>query len=226
MESELKTMLEDPKGPLVFQCNARAPYSGCWNEPNYWLLKDQKIYPLYISGEAWDRFEFSKHEPPWMHGIHFMSFMHAMEEMGDLYDEWELIYPDEWDLDNYNVLNAITVLLMVHQVELPKWTCSICGGTCRGRAKFLGYRGNGGIGVLLENPCCSDCFYEIKWCERCGYVKADEVCPNKEDEEGHELHDPSDEAEKFGLTGTRFLGPGGDAEGLEGVSIMTMQKEE
>lgn len=230
MKSELKKVLEDPKGPYVMQCNARTPYSGCWHEPNCWLVKDHKVYPLYISGDAWKRFEFEKYRPPWLHGVHFMSFLHAMEEMEDRYDEWELIQPEDWELDNYNVLNSITVLLMQHQVPLPKWTCSICDEVCRGRAHFLGYQGNGGIGIFLEDPCCSSCFNEIKWCERCGYVKPDVLgfCPNIEDDEDqrHELYDASDEAEQFGLTGMRFLGPDGDAEGLEGVSIVIMQKEE
>ena len=228
MSDELKEIFKDQKGPLVLRCSARAPYDGCWHEPNYWLLRDHKVYPLYISGDAWDRFEFAKYRPPWLHGVHFMSFLHAMEEMENRYEDWDHFDPEDWELDNYNVLNSITVLLMQHQVPLPKWTCSVCSETCRGRPKFLGYRGNGGIGVFLEDPCCTKCFHEIKWCEDCGLVEPREcgVCPNLEpqDDRGHVLHDVEDEAEQFGLTGRKFLGPYGDAEGLEGISIVVATK--
>jgi hypothetical protein len=168
-----------------------------------------------------------------MHGVHFMDFLLHMEEGGDRYDDWEIQDPEDWRLDNYNVLNSITVLLMQHQVQLPKWQCDSCGEDCRGRAKFLSYRGNGGIGVYIDDPCCSTCFNLIKWCNHCfSYVVPNEsgACPNCSDPDSNHFgkeprfSDPQDEAEGFGLTGTKFLGPDGDAEGLEGVSIVIMSK--
>lgn len=222
-------ILASPKGPMVLRCTSVTPYSGCWEEPNYWLLKDQKIYPLYISGRAWDWFEFAKYDPPWMHGVHFLSFLVRMEEGVNWYNEWETVDPEEWELTNYNVLNSITVLMMQHQQKLPTWYCDHCGNKCEGRAKFLSYHGNGGIGVMLEDPVCHECFYTIRWCDDCmKYVEpVDEealVCPGKDEDREHELSEPQDEAEGFGLTGDKFLGPDGDAEGLEGVCIVIAQK--
>lgn len=228
MESEVRDrLMSDQKGPFALLCTALAPYDGCWHEPNYWLVKDHKVYPLYISGEAWDLFQFSNYDTPWMHGTHFMTFLRKMEE-SSRYEDWGLIEVEDWELDNYNILNSVTVIMMLHQVTSPKWKCGICWKTCRGRAKFLGYRGNGGVGVFLEDPCCSSCFSNIKWCDTCcSTVSVDEYgnCPNDNDDDGyHELTNVEDEAEQFGLTGMKFLGPDGDAEGLEGVSIVVMTK--
>lgn len=41
------------------------------------------------------------------------------------------------------------------------WKCSECGGTIHGTedfAQFGGYHGDGGIGIIQENPICWDCF--------------------------------------------------------------------
>ena len=229
MEAEVKDRIlyNDQKGPFVIQCTANAPYIGCYHEPNYWVLKDSKIYPLYISGDAWTKFKLGDHVPPWAKGAHFIHFLEVMEEW-DRYDDWDVKELESWHLDNYNVLNTITGVLAFHQLPTPIWSCSVCKNDCRGFARFLGYRGNGGIGVFLEDPICSDCFHNvIRWCnECCRYVKVTEdgLCPQDTAEVEHVLYPPDDQAEAFGMTGRQFLGPDGDAEGLQGVSIVIMQK--
>lgn len=235
MEAEVRDrLLKNPDGPFVLQCMANAPYDGCWHEPNYWLLKDKEVYPLYISGVAWTKFKFSRYDQPWFHGVYFTSFIKEMEDgLHDRYDEWEILDPDKWHFSNYNVLNSVTVLMTRHQLQPPLWECSECKNMCQGKAKFLSYVGNGGIGVFLKDPVCEECFQQIRWCETCSrYVKVDgvDVCPEEDEDsdlekaEVHKLHPPDDQAIAFGLTGDRFLGPDGDVEGLEGVSVVIMQK--
>lgn len=228
---EMKSrVLEDPKGPYALSCTSHAPYDGCFHEPNYWLVKNQKVCPLYISGESWSWFNFWNVNKPWMSGTHFLTFLEKMSSSHaqGKYDDWEYIDLENWEFENYNVLNTITVILMQHQVPLPKWACTQCSEPCRGRAKFLSYRGNGGIGIFLEDPACSTCFSKIRWCEVCEkqiVLEGEELdCPNGDEKEIHTLHPVEDEGENFGLTGEKFLEPNGDAEGLLGVAIVFMTK--
>jgi len=238
VEAEVRDrILADQKGPLVVQCTANVPYIGCYHEPNYWLLKDSSIYPLYISGDAWSKFRLGEQVSTWLEGIeeihlHRVHFLEVMEGW-DRYDDWDVRELENWHLDNYNVLNMITAVLTCHELPTPIWRCSVCKKDCRGLAKFLGYRGNGGIGIFLEDPVCDDCFHDtVRWCEGCcRYINVTGRgwCPHDtgdldEDAVEHRLHLPDDQAEAFGLTGRQFLGPDGDAEGLRGVSIVIMQK--
>jgi hypothetical protein len=235
-EEMKKELMSSRDKTVVLECTAIGPYDGCFHEPNYWLLKDRSIYPLFISGKAWDWFEFAKYDPPWMHDVPLLDFLDSMEET-DRYNQWEIIDPEKWELTHYNVLNSTTVLMSQHQAPLPTWYCDRCGNKCTGRAKFLGYCGDGGIGIHLEDPVCDECFNKIRWCDDCiRYVEpvneGDEyndeeiyVCPNKDedDDRKHKLYEVEDEAIGFGLTGDKFL-LDGDADGLEGVAIVIMQK--
>ena len=239
-----ETLMKEKHSELILTCTSHTPYDGCWHEPNYWVLTDHRVYPLYISGKIYGTW-YNGDREPWLHGIPWMNFLLEMERRQNEYDDWETFDPEEWELENYNVLNSITVILFIHEVTPPKWTCTICGEECRGRAKLLSYRGNGGIGVCMEDPCCDRCFYEHKWCDTCnGYVRPTEMveikdvngkfgggrippqCPNAgdEDEGYHKLWDMTDEGAAFGLTGDKFLGPDGDVEGLQGVCIVIAQK--
>jgi hypothetical protein len=223
--------------PCILQCSANAPYDGCRYEPNYWLLKEGLVYPIYVSGRAYKWFDLNTCESPGsiiMHSTDVEGFVQRMDDMGrGEYDDWEVFSIDDVS-PNPNALNAMTMILNTHEVDLPSWGCDICGQCCTGLVRWLGYTGNGGIGVTLTDPCCQQCFDQLRWCDSCfRHVtakwdsKKDElVCPeyDLDDDEKHELSEVVDEAESFGLTGYEFLGPDGDAEGLDGVSIVIAQK--
>jgi hypothetical protein len=240
----------------IVECVSKAPYNGCWYEPNYWLLKGGDVFPLYISGTvAHDLgIDCSADKSPWLTATSLEEWLVYMDSH-DRYQDWEVINPEEWELKNYNVLNAVTAILVQHEVHTPKWDCDICKESCAGLAKFLGYRGNGGVGIMIEDPCCESCFDSIRWCNSCyryvkynkldgedideddeddedsydeeGHFNRNFICENYDPEESekHELCRATDEAEKFGLTGDRFLGPDGDAEGLQGICIVIATKK-
>ena len=154
------------------------------------------------------------------------------------YIEWEVSEPESVNL-NFNLLNAVTALLHQHKVELPTWDCTHCHEECTGIARFLGYKGNGGIGVWVEEPVCDECFSKLRWCSECletvevnDYSDEHEcdLCPNDDiagideyEKPSHKLYPAEDVAVQFGLDGFRFL-RSGEAEGIKGVSIMVGHK--
>ena len=231
METLVEALQED--GPLVLVCSSGHPYSGCFHEPNYWLFKDSIVYPLYISGHASAHFGYKHLDgdvddiiEELMHGVDVVRFLGYMELHSE-YSRWESTPPEEFEPD-YNRLNTITAILHHHKVDLPVWNCEMCENECTGVAKFLSYRGNGGVGIVLTDPVCDRCFYDRRWCDECGEVvePSDDVCPNDnddEDESGHTLVPLTDCGKQFGLDGSSFLRPG-EADGIRGISVVITKK--
>ena len=246
VNNEILDIVKDLKddASLIIGCTAIGPYGGCFHEPNYWLFKERRIYPLYVSGPASKYFRYDEitGEPEevveeLMKGLDADLFFNYMS-YNEAYTDWETSEPELFSL-NYNLLNAVMALLHHHKVELPKWECTKCGEECTGIAKFLGYTGNGGIGVWVEDPVCEECFNRLRWCSECfstvevsDYSEEHEcdLCPNDDiagidryEKPTHELYPAEDVAVQFGLDGSRFL-RSGEAEGIRGVSIIIGHK--
>lgn len=269
MKEFVKELLQLKRTTKIIRCCANAPYSGCFSEPNYWLLKaTSRIHPIYVSGEAYKWFGFDKMKNAneiVTAGVPLLTFCEKMEQdVGTYrrYEDHEIL--DVWDVDwNPNVLNSATMICMLlngrdaddqGNLYLPRWECSICGEVCAGVARFLGYTGNGGVGIILKDPCCQQCFSSIQFCGHCykyvtpvvpkdEYDNRDQIalqnvdmerntddqellCPNCEldEDQEQELSEPEDCAVQFGLDGTKFLDPDGDEQGLEGISIVILRK--
>ena len=205
MNAELVERLKGLTAPVVLRCTAVAPYEGCWEEPNHWLLKDRKFFPLYVSGIASQLFLLNSVEAA-LRPISWDDFVDTMREYDDRYTEWDYENPGDRAPGN-NYLNAMTVLLHRHGVQSPKWNCVECSRDHQGVAHFLSYRGNGGVGIFLEMPVCDECFDAQELCASCysgvdeeGYCESCDgcmgVCP------------PEDQAVEFGLDGSKFLAAG------------------
>ena len=78
IEDDVKTEIGNRDGPIALYCSARSPYDGCWHEPNYWLVKEDEVFPLYISGRAFDWW-FKRDDPhPWLFPVDLEEFLGAM----------------------------------------------------------------------------------------------------------------------------------------------------
>lgn len=191
--------------PYILVCRASAPYSGCFWEYNYWLHKERKFYPLHISGYVLKLFtnpdvsveDYSLEKS----GVREHTFLEWADST-NRYSDWSIEKIDECTVA-YNTLNSITALLHYHKLEGPPWDCSICKKTHTGMARFLGYKGNGGVGINLTDPCCDDCFDSHAWCDECCSIvkRATGSCPQC----SGDLSDNKDEAEDFELDGSRTL---------------------
>lgn len=203
----------------VFECKAHSPYAGCFYENNYWLLKDNLVYPLYVSGVACELLDL----PKITDGVGPHKFLVTMIKNPSRYSDWDAVPINELEVGS-NLLNSITKLMLKHELKPPTWCCSICLEDCVGYAHFLGYTGDGGVGIILTDECCDDCFKKIRWCGNCGYYGAPvipEMCPKCE--EFDYLCDPDDYAETFGLAG-EALDSDGDSQGIKGVSVVIISK--
>jgi hypothetical protein len=215
---EIKKAAEEMRGakdPLFVTCEARAPYSGCYHEENLFALVKGEVFPLYVSGKAgaegdWNipLFDLRDHSVR----VDLEEFVEYMEEQDQYYDSWEVCPIEEAHCED-NLHNTVTVLLHNLGLPGPSFCCDECGRELRGLTKFLGYHGNGGVGVVLTNPCCSECFEDLEWCDSCvtHVMPQDGFCPDWEeaddpdDQEEHELSPAEDEAAKFGMDGSRVL---------------------
>jgi hypothetical protein len=200
----LRTITE----PRLVRCIAEMPYDGCWCEPNFWLWQDGFMRPLFVSGRLYDDLFKGRDLETILEGVSLDAFLEALRDRW-CYEDFEIL-PTTVGVGN-NWLNTLTVLMARHGIEeTPVWTCKECGKDHSGVAAFLGYRGNGGIGINLESPCCRDCFDAIQICPTCGrqvtWEEDQSQCPccgPVEDPEPAE-----DQAVSFGLDGRRFLRPG------------------
>lgn len=196
--------------PYILVCRASGPYDGCFWEYNYWLQKNRKFYPLHVSGYVLKLFispdvsveDYSRQK----NGVREHIFLEWADST-NRYSDWTIEKIEECCVA-YNKLNSITTLLHYHELEGPQWDCSICEETHTGLAKFLGYEGNGGVGINLTDPCCTSCFDEAEYCEGCwSTVTPDEkgLCPNCGEETEFGNEDLQDEAENFGMDGSKTL---------------------
>ena len=196
----------------VLSCKSHTPYEGCWWEPNYWLLHEKLIYPIHVSGRAYELCGFSGGVADvLMHSNAIEKFVELLDEE-DRYDGWEIEEIDDIE-PNPNTLNSMTAILSNHGLLGPIWTCEYCDKRHRGIAHFLGYTGNGGVGVWLTDPCCDSCFDALRWCEGCysTVLPEDGFCPSascQDMEEPASLNplDPNedDQAVAFHMTGGQF----------------------
>lgn len=163
--------LRERKEPAVIYCMAHAPYDGCFHELNYWLLKQNQVYPLYVSGRIYKELGLNATEQPWLQPTDVDCFIkYLLASPTYTYTDVEVWELGTWTPMN-EVLNSTTVILNQHEVVTPRWTCSKCNSEYRGRVFFLGYTGNGGIGIRLTEPVCEDCFYSDGHCEEHGSVR-------------------------------------------------------
>jgi hypothetical protein len=213
---DLLTFIKENRGegPKIISCTAHAPYSGCWHEPNYWLLYEDGIRPLYVTGSLYTALLPKEMEPSRVPYLHFTleEFCKAVDLY--YYNDFDIYDISEIDVSPNN-LNGITAILSVLGLKGPVWECDICDSKFTGIARFLGYHGNGGIGIVLTNPCCDDCFRNLAFCGQCGatdkagYNDLGELyCTRCESTaEVYPLDDEEDDnARAFGLTGSSFLG--------------------
>ncbi len=237
----LRTLLSGREDPAILYCKAHAPYDGCWWEPNYWLFKEGELFPIYVSGNAYKWFGLNQELTAYdviMHGTIADAFVEVIEENASgpypAYDGWELEEIDEID-PNPNNLNTMTVILGNHGLDGPVWQCHYCEEHHRGVAKFLGYEGNGGVGIWLSMPTCERCFGELRWCEGCHFtvMPEDGKCPSfgcQDLDPQPPMHplkeEEDDEAKKFGLDGSKFLAPGEACGPPPVIVIMKKMKEE
>jgi hypothetical protein len=213
--ADMREDLEKRSDPAILSCRAHTPYSGCWWEPNYWLLHKKLVYPLYVTGGAYSICAVGSLADVLMRGCVIEAFIERLGDDDD-YDRWEIEEIGEIE-PNPNNLNTLTAILANHGLQGPIWTCSTCGRSFRGIARFLGYTGNGGVGIWLQEPCCEECFRALRWCETCTQVvlPVDGRCAgiDEDESESHVLHafvaGEDDQAEVFHMTGHHYL--------LEGV---------
>jgi hypothetical protein len=201
--NEIVGTLKTINGPMIVECNAIAPYPGCWHEPNYWVASWDLVIPLYVSGQLQKELCRELRAGPKIK--EFIEWITGCP--GNYYEDWEILETQKLS-PPYNLHNSI-----INQLQkwgcppdlLPYFHCDQCGAQSRGHARFLGYRGNGGVGIELTHPVCEECFGKMEWCEDCGDTVMPEngMCPGYDasDEDGrhHHLSDLEDEGEKFGM---------------------------
>jgi len=214
--------LKELTAPVVLSCQSIAPYSGCWEEPNHWLLKDGQLYPLYVSGVLYAvlGYEGLAAHDVIMKATPLQEFIEQALAHQSRYSEWRWAGTGEVDLgENYH--NIVTVILDRHNVPTPKWVCDTCGDTYQGVAHFLGYRGNGGIGIFLRDYCCGDCLGSSEYCSVCDHKTEAGWCEHCEDDV--RTYGSEDQAPRFGLDGSQFLGPG-ESQGPPPVIVIAVRE--
>ena len=205
MTGKILSALKTISGPLILECSAVSPYPGCRYEANYWLASIDRVIPLYVSGllrkELCKEFRFV--------GPSVNEFIEWITGYpGAYYEDWDIVESSEFS-PPYNLFNSIFNQLKRWRCPpdaLPYFCCDQCNAKRRENARFLGYCGNGGVGIELTHPVCEECFKKLKWCMSCNetVMPLGGICPGYDySEDGmtryHHFSDPEDEGVKFGM---------------------------
>jgi hypothetical protein len=171
-----------------------APYDGCFHEPNIWLVEpdcDEKteiVKPLYASGQGlgvdtvWclgDLLEWVAEQnllPLWGKDdrVSPRCSQHRMLSPHGRFDSFEAHPGDTFANDlpptSHYWAHAVKTADSTWGIEL-EWKCPECeeiikGGTYECEPLHTGYRGNGGVGVFMEDAMCYECVQK-GFCQVC-----------------------------------------------------------
>lgn len=171
-----------------------APYDGCFHEPQIWLVEPnceeplETVKPLYASGQGlgvdlvWCLGDLLT----WLAEQSLSPVLGQDDRVSPRCAKHRILSPhgrfDSFEVHDGDTLlsdlppsehywaHAATVASRKWDIDL-KWQCEKCeqivaGGEYECEPVFTGYRGNGGIGVLMEGVLCRDCA-ELGMCEAC-----------------------------------------------------------
>jgi hypothetical protein len=161
-----------------------SPYSGCFHEPNIWLVtppgcdehdsinsnndseREQCIWPLYASGQGIKTGEETAGHRAFIRVLFWLADQQLCSTYGtfDSFSVSEMCSISDLAPTEHYWAAAIAVAEDEYQISLT-WTCGCCDSEQQGRGEsygphFTSYRGNGGVGVFMEGAICDECLYQ------------------------------------------------------------------